>query len=166
MNRGHRETDRYVFFYGSVYSQWASVPMKINNIKYCTAEQYMMAEKARLFKDKNALKMIMVTSNPSIQKSWGKKVRNFDKNKWEIKAKNIVFEGNYAKFTQNPSLKDQLLSTGNKIIVEASPYDCIWGIGLDIQDNRILDPQKWRGTNWLGDAIMKVRTAIQKEEGK
>jgi len=161
MSANYYETDTHVYFYGSAYSQWAKRDMIIDDIKYNTCEQYMMAEKARLFEDDIALKQIMKACDPSVQKSWGKKVKNFDKDKWEEIARDVVYKANYAKFTQNEDCKQQLLETKHKIIVEASPTDCIWGVGLWATDCKILDSKNWRGTNWLGEAIMKVRKALQ-----
>ena len=164
MNTNYYETDKYVFFYGSFFSQWAKYDIVIDNIKYNTAEQFMMAEKARMFDDDHAFEQIMKSKDPSIQKSWGRKVKNFDKNKWEEISRDIVFKANYTKFTQHEDLKKTLLDTGDKVIVEASPWDCVWGVGLKADDKKILDPANWRGTNWLGEAIMKVREQIKNEE--
>ena len=158
------ETDTHVYFYGSVYSQWAMRDMIIDGIKYCTAEQYMMAEKARLFGDDHSLNQIMRSHDPFRQKALGRKVKNFDKDKWEEIARDVVYVANLAKFTQNKDAKQQLLATGDKVIVEASPYDCIWGVGLRCDDPKVLDFKNWRGTNWLGEAIMKVRDELQKTE--
>lgn len=164
-NANYYETDKYVFFYGSCFSQWAMRDIEIDEIVYNCCEQAMMAEKARLFNDEYALGQIMRSRNPAIQKSWGRKVKNFDKDKWEdFIAKNIVFKANYAKFTQHEDLKKILLDTKDKIIVEASPSDCIWGIGMACDDSGIEDPTNWRGSNWLGEIIMKVREAIRKLE--
>jgi len=157
------ETDTHIYFYGSVFSQWAMRDMTIDNIKYCTCEQFMMAEKARLFGDDHALSQIMKACDPSVQKSWGKKVKNFDKDKWEEIAQDVVYKANYAKFTQNDDCYEELMRSGDKVIVEASPYDCIWGVGLGPDNPKVLDEKNWRGTNWLGEAIMKVRETIKRE---
>jgi ribA/ribD-fused uncharacterized protein len=90
-------------------------------------------------------------------------VRNFDVSIWNSKAKNIVYKGNYAKFNQNEHLKKILLSTGNKILVEASPYDAIWGVGMSEDNPDIYDSKKWKGTNWLGEVLMQVREDLSKE---
>ena len=164
--KGYYETDKYVFFYGSFFSQWAKYDILIDNIKYNCCEQYMMAEKARIFDDDNAFEQIMKSKDPSIQKSWGRKVKNFDKEKWEKRAKYIVETANYAKFTQYEDLQRMLLDTGDKIIVEASPWDCVWGAGLKADDKRILDPKNWRGTNWLGEVIMGVRDLLMIQQAK
>ena len=155
------ETDKYIFFYGSFYSQWAKYKIDIGGVDYCCNEQYMMAEKAKLFEDNDTLDKIMNTSNPAKQKALGRKVKNFDKDKWEEIARDVVYIANYAKFSQHEDLKEKLLATKDKIIVEASPYDCIWGIGLAQDDSGITDEKNWRGTNWLGEAIMKVREIIR-----
>ena len=157
-------TDKYIFFYGGVFSQWYSCDIIIDNIKYCTGEQYMMACKARLFDDIASEVDIMRNSDPSKQKKIGRKVKNFDKNKWEEIARDVVYKANYAKFTQNKDCYDELMRSGDKIIVEASPYDCIWGVGLRASDPKILDEKNWRGTNWLGEAIMRVRDRIEQEK--
>jgi len=165
-NLNYTETEKFIFFYGSFYSQWTMRKMIIDNIKYYTCEQFMMAEKAKLFNDKIALEKIMESRNPRDQKALGRKVKNFNKEKWDKVCREIVYKGNYAKFTQHNDLKLKLLETGNKIIVEASPFDKIWGIGLGEKDERCLDSKKWRGTNWLGKAIMEVRDKIREEEYK
>ena len=164
MSHSYKETDEYVFFYGSCFSQWAEFKIDIDGIEYNCCEQYMMSEKAKLFKDEVALAAIMKEVDPAKQKAWGKRVKNFNKEEWEKVCKEIVFKANYAKFTQAPFCYRKLMETGNKIIVEASPYDTIWGIGIGCNDARALDPKKWRGTNWLGEAIMKVRETIRQEK--
>ena len=162
MGANYTETKKYIFFYGSAYSQWAMRDILIGGETYNCNEQYMMAKKAELFHDDVARRAIMMSSNPASQKSWGKRVKNFDKDEWEAIARDVVYEANYAKFTQHEDFREQLLSTGDKIIVEGSPTDCIWGIGMSCDDPGILDPKNWRGTNWLGEAIMKVREQLLK----
>lgn len=119
-----------------------------------------MAQKAKLFGDWPAFRGIMSTRDPAKQKAIGREVKNFYKEKWESVCREIVFVGNFAKFTQNKILHDELLATGDKKIVEASGDDCIWGIGLWEDDPRIHDEKQWRGTNWLGEAIMQVRAKL------
>ena len=157
------DRDNFYFFWGGPFSQWGKYPIKIDDVEYCTNEQYMMACKARLFEDKETLDKIMEEKDPKKQKALGRQVKNFDKDKWEKICRDVVYRANYAKFTQHNDLYDFLMNTNSKIIVEASPYDCIWGIGLSVSDERIYDIDKWRGTNWLGEAIMKVRKNIRKE---
>lgn len=158
-------TDKLFFFWSGPFSQWAMRPMKVAGVEYNCCEQFMMASKARLFKDSHVLAAIMASKDPSHQKQWGRKVRNFDKAAWDNVARDVVFMGNYAKFSQHPDLLKQLKDTGDMTIVEASPHDKIWGIGLHARDPRAKDPSKWLGTNWLGECIMRVRTKL-KREGK
>ena len=157
MGANYTETDKYIFFYGSAYSQWAMRDIEIDGKIFNCNEQFMMFKKAELFGDEHAANHIMSAFDPSVQKSWGRKVKNFDKDKWEAIARDVVYDANYAKFTQHEDLKRQLLNSGDKIIVEGSPTDRIWGIGMSCDDPGITDPKNWRGTNWLGEAIMKVR---------
>lgn len=153
------------FFWSGPFSQWAIRPTTIDGVKFNCCEQYMMAEKARLFSDSYVLSEVMRASDPAVQKVWGRRVQNFDKAQWDKVARHVVFKANYAKFTQHPDLLKKLAETGEKVIVEASPEDTIWGIGLSAKDPRAQDPAQWRGTNWLGEAIMQVRTKLR-EEGK
>jgi ribA/ribD-fused uncharacterized protein len=155
-------TNDYVFFWGGVFSQWYSCNIVIDNIEYNCAEQYMMVEKARLFKDIVAEAAIMHASTPKHQKAIGRTVKNFDELAWHGIARTIVYTGNWAKFTQNEQLLDDLLKTGRRVIVEASPCDRIWGIGLKENDNRCLDKSQWQGKNWLGEILTKVRDDLSK----
>jgi len=150
----------YVFFWGGPFSQWLSSPFELGGIEYNCAEQYMMAEKARLFDDEDALETIMRTQNPAIQKATGRTVKNFEPLVWKENAKLAVYRANYAKFTQDDELYNYLLETRTKIIVEASPEDRIWGIGIDEYEAVRTPPLKWKGTNWLGEVIMKVRETL------
>lgn len=129
---------------------------------YLTSEQYMMAKKAQLFKDDESYLKIMESSTPDKAKMLGRNVKNFDQDLWNKNAKNIVICGCYLKFTQNESLKEYLLSTGNRILVEASASDNIWGIGISILAAKSGKP--WKGTNWLGECLMKVRSLIKNNE--
>ena len=122
----------------------------------------MMAEKARLFGDKEVEKEIMNTSDPKLMKALGRKVRNFDPQVWDKVKYSIVLNGNYYKFTQNKEMMDFLLSTGDKILVEASPMDTIWGIGLSKDNEKSQNIAAWRGKNLLGFALMEVRDEIRK----
>ena len=144
-------------------SQWYACNFFVSCIEYFTTEQYMMASKALLFKDLNIYQQIFQAKTPQEFKNLGKLVKNYDDTVWNLHKDRIVVEGNYAKFSQNPALKNFLLSTGNKILAEASPYDKIWGIGLEESDDRVLDPAQWQGENHLGFALMKVRDMLRIE---
>jgi ribA/ribD-fused uncharacterized protein len=160
--------DKYIFFYRTkdVFSQWYPCNFIISNNLFNCAEQWMMYSKALLFEDKETAFQLLETKEPRMQKELGRKVRNFDVSIWNSKAKNIVYKGNYAKFNQNEHLKKILLSTGNKILVEASPYDAIWGVGMSEDNPDIYDSKKWKGTNWLGEVLMQVREDLSKELNK
>ena len=150
----------YVFFWDGIYSQWYNAPMVIDGITYNCCEQYMMHQKALTFGDTETAELIMKTESPRDQKALGRQVKNFDKAKWNSVCVGIVYKGNYAKFSQNVDLADELLATGNKIIVEASPYDTIWGIGMGEKEPGIKNPANWKGLNLLGWSIMLVRKEL------
>jgi ribA/ribD-fused uncharacterized protein len=149
------------------FSQWQYSPFVIDNREYLYAEQFMMAEKARLFDDGETLEKILGANNPRAMKSLGRLVKNFNADRWEEAKYRIVLYGNYYKFMQNEELKNYLISTNEKVLVEASPYDKIWGIGLDANDKRAYNPNEWRGENLLGFAIMEIRNMIRNnQDGK
>jgi len=143
----------------SCLSQWYL--SKINVDTYCCAEQYMMAEKARLFEDNEILNAIMESQNPKDIKVLGKQVRRFEQTLWDKAKYSIVLNGNYYKFSQNKDMREYLLSTGSKTLVEASPLDTVWGIGCGRDDEKAHNPNTWRGSNLLGFALMEVRAEIR-----
>jgi len=143
-----------------ICSQWLPCRFEVDGVTYNCTEQYMMAEKARLFGDEDAAQQIMKADNPRDQKALGRMVRNFDADTWNAVARDIVYRGNYAKFTQNPGLKDALLSLEGTL-VEASPWDRIWGIGLKEHHPGVHNRALWDGTNWLGEVCTKVREDIR-----
>ena len=155
-----------LFFYGTcdIYSQFHPATFTVDDVSYTCCEQYMMHQKAVLFgDDEHALKILMETEPRKI-KAFGRQVRNFDDKVWVEKCRDIVFKGNLAKFSQNEHLKEALLKTGDRVIAEASPSDRRWGIGLSEKDWRSQDPSQWRGSNWLGEAIMRVRQNLREEQ--
>lgn len=168
---------KFVFFWGhtpsadgvidaSCLSQWWKCSFEVEGVKYCCAEQFMMAQKASLFGDDEMLSAIMQTSNPKEMKAYGRAVRNFDKEKWEEVCYEIVKKGNLAKFSQNPELWEFLKGTRARILVEASPRDRIWGIGMGKTNPDAECPIKWRGTNLLGFALTETRDLLlEKESG-
>lgn len=161
----------FIFFWGhsckenvinkSCLSQWYKSDFIIDDVKYCCMEQYMMAEKAKLFNDSETLNLIMDETDQKTIKDLGRMVKNFNSNIWDENKYNIVLKGNFAKFSQNNNLKEFLLSTNDSIIVEASPYDKVWGIGMKQDDKNILDVSKWKGENLLGFALMEVRDMLR-----
>ena len=152
-----------IFFFSPDHylSQWYPCRFVIDDIEFTSSEQWMMYAKAILFQDLDCAKAILATSSAKRQKNLGKKVSHFDDKIWNIHKKKIVFTGNFAKFSQNAELKSYLLSTKDKVLAEASPYDKIWGIGLSIDDEMRFNMTKWRGQNFLGEVLMQVREALK-----
>lgn len=170
------EQFEYLYFWGhqpskdgkvtkSCLSQWYESSFTVDGIVYQTAEHWMMAAKARLFGDEESLLQILDSSDPKAAKALGRKVKNFDGSLWDENARRVVTEGNIAKFSQNYHLREFLLGTGDALLVEASPYDRIWGIGLKADDERSKNPAKWQGQNLLGFALMDVREELSKQSG-
>lgn len=146
------------------FSQWYDVYFEIDGIRYHTTEQYMMASKARLFGDKDMLDEIMNAATPSEYKSLGRKIKGFEPTLWNEKKLDVVVEGNKAKFSQNPNLKEFILSTNDAILVEASPFDTIWGIGMDRETALNSNVDDWTGENLLGCSLMEVRDWLRNME--
>ena len=166
------EQFRYLLFWGhqpskdgritpSCLSQWYAAPFTVDGIFYPTAEHWMMASKAKLFEDGESLQQILTSPDPKTAKALGRQVRNFDDKAWKANCRRLVTEGNLAKFGQNESLRDYLLGTEDHVLVEASPYDRLWGIGLKATDVRAKHPDTWQGQNLLGFALMDVRSEIR-----
>lgn len=153
-------TESFTFFWSGPLSNWHPSPFIIDGVAYNCTEQWMMVEKSRMFGDVYAEKKIMSTANPSDHKRWGRAVVGFNTEEWNNAAKDIVFRGSYAKFTQDDRLKEILLNTKGTTLVEASPHDQIWGIGLRKEDPRARNRATWLGTNWLGEVLTQVRDQI------
>jgi ribA/ribD-fused uncharacterized protein len=146
---------------GAALSQHWYRSFTMDGITYPTSEHYMMAAKARLFGDSDALARILATPDPVEAKRIGRQVRNFNPDQWDRAAYDVVVEANLAKFGQNPDLREYLLSTGDRVLVEASPRDVKWGIGRGKNDPAKLRPSQWRGENLLGFALMDVRERLR-----
>ena len=166
-----------IFFWGrgkyGWCSQWSSSPFVEENEEkeeeegeekkgYQNCEEYMMKKKAELFEDRATLRKMNRTSDPKTLKRLGRQVRGFKPKIWDQFKVEIVTQGNYLKFTQNPDLKAKLLATGEAYLVEASPFDRVWGIGYTAKD-AMAHVSTW-GENKLGAALVAVRTRIRKEE--
>ncbi|MDE6797543.1 MAG: NADAR family protein [Ruminococcus sp.] len=171
-----KEKLKYVFFWGhtpspdgtitkTCLSQWYNCKFTVDGVEYSTAEQYMMSQKAILFGDTEVNKEIMSAKHPKQFKALGRKIRNFNEKIWNEHKTDIVIKGNYAKFSHNPELKEFLLKTGKRIIVEASPHDKIWGIGMPANTDGIENPAIWNGENLLGFCLMEVRDMLAEEIG-
>ena len=161
----------YLFFWGhrpradgevgkSCLSHWWPAAFEVDGRRYPTAEHFMMAEKARLFGDEPARARILAAAHPRQAKAIGRQVRGFDEERWQQHRLAIVARGNDAKFSQNPRLGSFLLGTHGRVLVEASPVDRVWGIGLGAGDPRATDPRQWRGLNLLGFALMQTRSRL------
>lgn len=157
------ETETMVLFWQppGIYGQWTHSLFSVEGQEYSCAEQFMMAEKARLFGDEGVRAQILATGSPREHKALGRQVSNFDQARWEAERLDIVVRGNLAKFSQDPALREALLATGDKLMVEASPYDRIWGVGLRADDPRVHDRATWQGSNLLGEALMRVRAQLR-----
>ena len=143
-----------------VFSQWFKCSFVIEGIWYKTAEQYMMAKKALLAGDLQRYALIMNESDPAKCKQLGKQVKNLDVGAWDRCKEEVVYHANLAKFSQNEKALQYLLSTGTKILAEASPYDTIWGIGMEASNPNSTNPSKWKGQNLLGKILMRVRDEL------
>jgi ribA/ribD-fused uncharacterized protein len=136
---------------------------KIIKLKFHNNEQYFMYQKAKLFGDINMMEKILKEKKPFNCKKLGKLVKNFDKKIWEENCVDLVTMGCYYKFSQDKEFKKFLLSTGDRLLVEASPYDFIWGIGMGELKAKNLPPEKWPGKNYLGICLMNARKMIRDE---
>ncbi|MFI6337314.1 NADAR family protein [Streptomyces sp. NPDC050535] len=146
----------------SCLSQWWPSPFTVDGVAYTTAEHWMMARKARLFGDAEAERRAVDAGSPALAKKAGRLVRGFDEGIWERERFAIVVEGSVHKFGAHPELGAFLLGTGERVLVEASPMDRVWGIGLAADDVRAADPERWRGPNLLGFALMEARERIRR----
>lgn len=153
----------YHFFYTGVFSQWYNSPFEYNNMKFTCCEQFMMVNKAIIFSDPDSAEAILKEKQPSSQKSLGRAIKNFNQELWDNVKLDVVFTGNYLKFTSSEEFRKILLNTGDSLLVEASPFDKIWGIGLSMTDPRKEDESLWTGQNLLGICITGVREKIKKE---
>ncbi|AXG68733.1 N-glycosidase YbiA [Kordia sp. SMS9] len=167
---------KFIFFWGhqpakdgsvtkSCFSQWWEDGFTVKNETFKTAEHWMMAEKARIFNDEEKRNKVLTVNHPHEAKQLGRKVKNFDPVIWDEHKFNVVVEGNHHKFSQHEHLQQFLLNTKNRVLVEASPRDKIWGIGMSENDEHITNPNLWKGQNLLGFALMEVRDQLKKDAG-
>ncbi len=163
---------KYLYFWGhrprpdgrvgaSCLSQWWPSPFTVDGVTYATAEHWMMAGKARLFGDAEAERRALAAGHPSEAKKAGRLVRGFDEDIWARERFRIVVEGSVHKFAAHRELREFLLGTGKRVLVEASPVDRVWGIGLAADDEAAADPRRWRGPNLLGFALMEARERLR-----
>ena len=162
---------KFIFFWGDTerdnevtkacLSQWYPSIFMVDGTMYKTAEQYMMAQKALLFHDRAVYEEIMAAKHPRQCKTLGQKVQHFSQTVWDENKFQIVVDGNIAKFSQNPQLQEFLMRTGDRVLVEASPYDKIWGIDMAENNEKVDNPLEWNGQNLLGFALMEVRDRLK-----
>jgi len=162
---------KYLFFWGhrpsadgrvtaSCLSQWWPAPFTVDGERFASAEHYMMWRKALLFDDFVTAGRILAAGHPKQAKTLGREVRGFDEGTWTAARFDIVVAASVAKFGQHPELGAFLLGTANRVLVEASPVDRVWGIGLAAGDERAGDPYLWQGLNLLGFALMRAREEL------
>lgn len=162
---------KFLFFWGhqperdgsigkGCLSQWWPCTFTADGEQFPSAEHYMMWRKALLFGDGEVAARVPAARTPGEAKALGRKVSGFDEDVWVSARLSIVVSGNLAKFGQNPALRSYLLGTGSRVLVEASPLDRVWGIGLAADDPRAADPSSWQGLNLLGEALMEVRSRL------
>jgi ribA/ribD-fused uncharacterized protein len=145
----------------SCLSQWWPSPFTVDGVTYRTAEHWMMAAKARLFEDPEALRRALAAAHPADAKKAGRLVRGFDETVWKRERFRVVVEGSVHKFAAHPGPREFLLGTGDRVLVEASPRDRVWGIGLSASDEAASAPERWRGLNLLGFALMEARERLR-----
>lgn len=162
---------KFLFFWGhqppkdgsigkSCFSQWYEAPFELDGTHYRTAEHYMMAEKARLFDDLTVRERVLAAGSPAEAKKLGRQIAGFDEESWLRERFNIVVAANLAKFGQNGALREFIVQTGQQVLVEASPVDSIWGIGLAADHDDASRPERWPDLNLLGFALMEVRDRL------
>lgn len=158
--------EAFTFFWKHRLSQWHRAPFVLGGVTFTCAEQYMMHAKAMLFGDREAAARILVAEIPREQQAIGREVRGFDEAVWVLFREGIVFAGNYARFSQQSVQRELLFSTRGTTLVEASPHDRVWGIGLTADDPRALDRTQWLGLNLLGEALTRVRESLLWEQAR
>lgn len=144
-----------------IYSNWYLSDFVVDGILYSSMEQYMMYQKALLFQDQDIANQILDISDVARIKALGRAVRNYNDIVWAGLRQLVVYKGLLAKFSQNPGLKNALLSTGDQVMAECAVKDTIWGIGLSMRDERRFDMAQWRGQNLLGFSLMEVRNCLK-----
>lgn len=156
-----RETDTHLYFLRGILSNFEKCYIKYKGHLFATTEQAFMWEKAVFFNDHESASKILKEENPAKAKKLGREVKNFDDSKWSEVCYEIMYKINYEKYFQNTRLKNILLNTGDKILVETNFRDTRWAIGLSAEDDRVLDESQWQGENLLGKVLMEVRKELK-----
>jgi len=146
-------------------SQWYDAPFVVDGQRFATAEHWMMHGKAKLFGDDDIAARVLADDRPAVVKKLGREVQGFDDARWRAHRFELITQGSLHKFRQHAALREWLLATGDLVLVEASPTDTIWGIGLAAASPEANDPSTWRGLNLLGFALMAARSQLRAEVG-
>ena len=168
--RGKKNT--YVMFWrphegNGILSQWYDSTFTVDGVEYSHAEMFMMAEKCKLMGDEETRQQILqCRDDPSKQQKLGRTVANWDEDLWLANREEVSYQANLAKFSQNSDLKNFLMQTDDAVLVEASPNDRVWGIGMKRTDYNATNEREWRGQNLLGKCLMRARETIRQEEEK
>jgi ribA/ribD-fused uncharacterized protein len=166
---------KFLFFWGhqperdgtigaGCLSQWWPSPFTADGMRFATAEHYMMWRTATLSGDRTTAERVLVASHPHAAETLGRRVVGFDQRVWDEHRYEIVVAGSMARFGRHPPLRAFLFGTGERVLVEASPVDGVWGIGLSGDDPAAADPARWRGLNLLGFALMRARALLRERE--
>ncbi len=154
-------TDTYVYFYTNEFSNFHICSFTFHGFVFGNTEQAFMWQKAMTFGDLDMAQKILETpDDPMGVKHMGRMVKGYDDTIWSSVREQVMLDVNLAKYSQNEYLKTMLLDTGSRIMVEASPVDRIWGVGLSENDPEILEETNWLGQNLLGHVLMAVRTSL------
>ncbi len=166
INDESRTTDSHIYFWNGIYSQWHTTHNQFteNGIQYPNAEKYMMMEKAKVFGATDIYDKMKEVDSPRTIKALGREIKNFSDKVWDEHKMEVVARASFLKFSQNPDLLRQLIADKDKTLVEASPVDKVWGIGLHYDDDKVLNESDWNGQNLLGKCIMIARNKILKKE--
>jgi ribA/ribD-fused uncharacterized protein len=159
-----RSTDTHIYFWGSFLSNW--IPSNLNipydKRNFSNSEQLFMYLKAKYFGDTEMAERIVIEgTHPRDAKNLGRNVQGYQEKKWDEVRKDAMLTAVYYKFATNSDLKKKLLATGDKILVEGTPFDSIWGVMIRWDDDRILDEKNWKGQNLLGKVLMEVRNRLK-----
>ncbi|CAF0964429.1 unnamed protein product [Adineta steineri] len=169
INRVHshfpnNEPNRFHYFYqtASPFSNFHPCTFSENEVQFHCSEQYMMYHKAKLFGDNETAEAILEAKSPADCKALGRIVRNFDGKLWMDNRTHIVSNALQLKFYQDTKMKQALLEQDGNLLVEASPNDGIWGVGLKKTDPLIKKRSNWQGLNLLGYILTDVLQTMKK----
>ena len=160
-----KTTDTHIYFWSGPFSNWDEAEFEYEGHTFQNSEQAFMWEKANFFRDEEIADKILHAPDPRVNKELGREVKNFNKQKWDEASLVLMVKVCKAKFSQSRIHNTALKESGKRILVEASPTDNIWGVGLHENDDLILDKKNWKGKNWLGIALMEVRNILFNDDG-